>query len=205
MFIAPVCLISAGLLMISNDLLDRGNVKTFFTKEFRGFHYKMDNYLQYAPIAAVYLINFTGYKSKNSFMERSIILAEAELMMLAMVTGLKQVTHVLRPDGSDYLSFPSGHTAQAFVAATFLSREYWEKSPWIAVTGYTVAGVTGCMRMMNNKHWISDVLVGAGLGILSTNLAYMTHRYEWTKYRAKLALIPSVGSDIYGASVFLSF
>jgi len=204
-FIAPLCLLSSGLLMLSNDLLDRHDVKTFVSKEFRGYHHNMDNYLQYSPIAAAYLIDLVGYRSKNTFIEKSIILAEAELMMLAVVTGLKQVTHVLRPDGSDYLSFPSGHTAQAFVAASFLAHEYGKKSPWIAVTGYTVATVTGCMRIMNNKHWFSDVLFGAGIGILCTNIAYMTHRYEWTKYRAKLALVPVVGDSSYGASMYFTF
>ena len=205
MFIAPVCLMSAGLLMFSNDFFDRHDMKKIIRTEFHGYQHNMDNYLQFSPIAAAYLLDFAGYTSKNSFMEKSIILLESELMMLAVVEGLKQVTHVLRPDGSDYESFPSGHTAQAFVAATFLAREYWDKSPWIAVTGYSVAGVTGCMRMMNNKHWISDVLFGAGVGILCTNLAYLTHRFQWTKYKSKLALIPTVGDNSYGASAYLQF
>jgi len=41
------------------------------------------------------------------------------------------------------------------------------------VGGYTIATLTGFMRVLNNRHWISDVLVGAGIGILSADLGYM--------------------------------
>lgn len=204
-FIAPLCVMSAGLLLVSNDMLDRFDVRKFVRKEFRGYQLSMDNYLQYAPAVAAYLIDFAGYKSASSFFDKSMILAEAEIMMLAVVTTLKKTTHVLRPDGSDYLSFPSGHTAQAFVAASFLAHEYWKKSPWIAVTGYAVAGFTGCMRMMNNKHWASDVLFGAGIGMLCTELAYMAHFHSRTHSKTKLAFVPEAGNNTYGAGIFLSF
>ncbi len=51
----------------------------------------------------------------------------------------------------------------------------------------------GAMRVMNNRHWISDVMVGAGIGILSTNLAYLTHRYRWGKKKngGQTTVIPS--------------
>lgn len=77
-----------------------------------------------------------------------------------------------RPDGSSRTSFPSGHTATAFMTATMLRHEYGHLSPWIGIGGYTVATGTGLMRMANNKHWLSDVLTGAGIGILSTEVGY---------------------------------
>ena len=78
----------------------------------------------------------------------------------------------MRPDGSDNHSFPSGHTATAFMTATMLNKEYGYKSPWIGVGAYSVATATGLMRMANNKHWLSDVLVGAGIGIMATEFGY---------------------------------
>lgn len=51
-----------------------------------------------------------------------------------------------------------------------LAKEYGHKSPWVGIGAYSVA--TGLMRMANNKHWLSDVLAGAGIGILSTELGY---------------------------------
>ena len=53
-----------------------------------------------------------------------------------------------------------------------LTKEYGDRSPWIGIGAYTVASATGIMRMANNKHWLSDVLMGAGIGILSTELGY---------------------------------
>ena len=92
--------------------------------------------------------------------------------MATAVNTLKQTTHVERPDGSDRHSFPSGHTATAFMTATLLAKEYGKRSPWIGFGAYTTASATGLMRMANNKHWLSDVLTGAGIGILSTEIGY---------------------------------
>ena len=69
-------------------------------------------------------------------------------------------------------SFPSGHTATAFMGATLLAHEYGHKSVWIPIAGYSVATATGVLRILNNKHYASDVLVGAAIGIVSAELAY---------------------------------
>lgn len=53
-----------------------------------------------------------------------------------------------------------------------LTKEYGHKSSWIGIGAYSVASATGLMRMANNKHWLSDVLTGAGIGILSTEVGY---------------------------------
>ena len=66
----------------------------------------------------------------------------------------------------------SGHTATAFMTASMLVKEYGYKSPWIGIGAYSAATATGLMRMANNKHWLSDVLAGAGIGILSTEMGY---------------------------------
>ena len=58
------------------------------------------------------------------------------------------------------------------MTATMFNKEYGHKSPWIVVGAYSMATVTGLMRMANNKHWLSDVLTGAGIGILSTEIGY---------------------------------
>ena len=57
--------------------------------------------------------------------------------------------------GSNRHSFPSGHTATAFMTATMLNKEYGHKSPWIGVGAYGMATATGLMRMANNKHWLN--------------------------------------------------
>ena len=86
-----------------------------------------------------------------------------------------------RPDGRASNSYPSGHTAQAFVAATFMHEELKHKSSWYSIGAFSVATVVGGYRMLNNRHWISDVLAGAAIGIFSTKIAYLTHQYKWGK------------------------
>ena len=92
---------------------------------------------------------------------------------MIIVIGTKEATGILRPDGSTYNSFPSGHTAIAFASAEFLRMEYKDVSAWYGIAGYTVATTVAGLRMYNNRHWFSDVLTGAGVGILSTQLAYI--------------------------------
>ena len=69
-------------------------------------------------------------------------------------------------------SFPSGHTYMAFAGAELLRKEYGSDYPWRAIAGYTIATLVGLMRVRNNRHWVGDVLAGAGLGILTTDLVY---------------------------------
>jgi len=94
---------------------------------------------------------------------------------------------------------PSGHTAQAFVSATILDIEYREISPWISVGGYAVATTTAIYQMANNKHWISDVLIGAGKGIFSTKAVYFTHRYRWGK-NSNMVILPAIYKNGGGIS-----
>lgn len=79
----------------------------------------------------------------------------------------------MRPDGSTANSWPSGHTANSFVGATILHKEYGlTRSPWFSVAGYGIATATGVMRVLNNRHWVSDVMSGAGIGIFAGELGY---------------------------------
>ena len=112
-----------------------------------------------------------GEESRSSWgrMLASDVLSVA--VMASIVNTLKHTTHVERPDGTDKHSYPRD-TLQRLYAATMLTKESGTKSPWIGIGAYTVASATGLMRMANNKHWLSDVLTGAGIGILSTELGY---------------------------------
>lgn len=85
---------------------------------------------------------------------------------------IKLTTGVLRPDATNYFSFPSGHTAAAFMAATLLYKEYGFKGYWVGLVAYAAAIVTGFTRILNNRHWLFDVIIGAALGILLTDLAF---------------------------------
>ncbi len=131
-----------------------------------------DDYLQYAPAVATIVLKACGVEGRSSW-ERMIVSDAFSAVIMAGVTqGLKHTVKTLRPDNSAYNSFPSGHTATAFTCAHILHKEYGCVSPWISVGGYTVATAVGISRQLNNRHWISDVLAGAGIGILATELGY---------------------------------
>ena len=95
------------------------------------------------------------------------------LLMAGFVNSIKYTVKEKRPDNTSNNSFPSGHTATAFMCATILHKEYGNKSPWYSIGGYTLAGLTGVTRQLNNRHWIGDILAGAGIGILSADLGYI--------------------------------
>ena len=142
------------------------------------FHTSVDDYLWATPIAAVYGLNFIGVKGRSSFWCRSSRLVLAEAIQLSIVYPAKYLIGELRPDGSEYNSLPSGHTAHAFMAAAFLAKEFRHKSIFYPIVGYTIASSVGTLRVLNNRHYLTDVVVGAGIGILSINLAYLP-RFQW--------------------------
>lgn len=161
-------LIIDGLLLKGSDRHFRQLRNTYMSR----FDSRYDNYLQYLPAAVMLGMKIGGVESRSSWGRMLTSDAFSVATVFTVVQGLKRTTKVERPDGSDRHSFPSGHTATAFMTATMFSKEYGGKSPWYSVGAYTVATGTGLMRMANNKHWMSDVLVGAGIGIISTELGY---------------------------------
>lgn len=136
------------------------------------FKYEYDNYLQYAPAVVMLGLKGFGVESRSSWGRMLVSDAFSAAIMATVVNTIKYTAHVQRPDGSNYKSFPSGHTATAFMTAMMMHKEYGDRSPWYSISAFTVAAVTGVSRQLNNRHWVSDVLAGAGIGILSTELGY---------------------------------
>lgn len=134
--------------------------------------FTIDDFTQYAPMVATYGLNLCGIRGQHGYGDLTIILGTAYALMGISVNSLKSATKVMRPDGSSRNSFPSGHTATASMGAELLRREYKDVSPWIGVAGYAVAAGTGFLRMYNNRHWFTDVVAGAGIGIMSVEAAY---------------------------------
>ena len=137
----------------------------------------IDDFSQYVPIASIYGLSALGVKSKNSTKDKTIILATSYLLMGLTVNAFKKTASVERPDGTSLNSFPSGHTATAFMGAELMYQEYKDVSVWYGVSGFVVAAGTGAFRLYNNKHWLSDVVAGAGIGILSAKAGYWLYPY----------------------------
>lgn len=133
----------------------------------------IDDYSQFFGPVMTTGLKIAGVESRSDWGRYLASALMSYGIMAGFVNGIKYTAKEMRPDGSTANSWPSGHTATAFVGATILHKEYgMTRSPWYSVAGFGVATATGVMRVLNNRHWVSDVLSGAGIGIMSTELAY---------------------------------
>jgi len=209
--IIPSMLISYGVLSLTVDGLKTLNKSTRYeSSEHITPGAKIDNYMQYAPAVAVYGLNLAGVKGKHNFKDRTIIYTTSQLVSAALILPTKHLVHEERPDGSNNLSFPSGHTATAFSSAHFMFREYKDSNLWLSVSGYPIAAMTGIYRVFNDKHWVGDVVAGAGIGILSTEIAYwlfpVTSKWFASKKdREAISFAPFYQSKNIGLTIIKTF
>lgn len=180
--VMPGVLTAAGIAMDLSQGLKNTQL-SFHDAHLKNFHTAADNLLLYVPAVIPYGLDLIGIQSKTDVANRTAILIKGEILLTATGYLLKHTIHEWRPDGSNHYSFPSGHTLQVFATATMLSEEYRDQYKWMPYAAYGLATGVGLLRLANNKHYLGDVLVGAGLGILSMKLAYWTHRYKWHKHR----------------------
>ena len=171
LFIAGLAIKGDKAMFRVNQKAEDGGKKN--TQLLSDFKTGIDDYLQFFGPTAVVGLKLAGVEGRSDWPR---LLASAALsygIMAGFVNGIKYTAKEMRPDGSTANSWPSGHTATAFVGATLLHKEYGlTRSPWYSVAGYGLATATGVMRVLNNRHWVSDVMSGAGIGILSTELGY---------------------------------
>lgn len=209
--ILPTAMITYGLLSLNSDGLK--NIDTNLRKKIwienphKQFH--LDNYLVWAPSVTAFTLYAFGIQGKNNLRDKAMIYLMSSIFTNGIVHSTKKITHRLRPDGSSYKSFPSGHSAQAFVSAEFLRMEYKNVSPWYGIAGYTAAVATAYLRMYNNKHWFSDVVAGAGVGIVSTKLAYWLYpkiqHWFFKDKTAKTAFMPNFNNGAWGVGMIHNF
>jgi len=136
-----------------------------------GFNFPADDYVQYAPAALMLGLKACGYEGRSGWGQMLVADAFSVALTTAVVRTVKSTVNRTRPNKSSK-SFPSGHTATAFMTATMLYKEYGWRSPWWSIGGYTLAAFTGVSRILNNWHWMSDVAAGAAIGIGSVHLGY---------------------------------
>ena len=164
-----------------------------------------DMYLQYVPAVADLSLGLMGVPSEHGFWDRTIAAGLGFASEIILVNATKALVYEMRPDGSSPNSFPSGHTATAFLGAELVRHEYgWG---WGA-GAYAVATSVAVLRVVHQRHWWWDTLAGAGAGILCANIGYWL--LEPTKNllgiqttAGQMALCPTV--DPYSGAVCASF
>lgn len=114
--------------------------------------------------------------------------------------------------GTDYRSFPSGHTTSAFAVAAAATGEVyyrtsakggWPGWPWVAgSTLFTAATLVGVSRMYHDAHWASDVAVGAAIGTFS-GFKVVRYAYRHPQNRLDRWLLPGVAPDPDGRGAML--
>ena len=171
-------LVTVGTIMHFDDSFKVG-VRDEINRYLPDFKDTVDDITQYVPIAAAFALDAAGVRSKHSQMRKLSTLATMTGTSLIVINGLKYSIAEPRPDGTSNNSFPSGHTATAFMGAHMFHKEYKDKSPLYSIAAYTIAAVTGVFRQLNNRHWISDVFAGAGLGIGVTEFSYYLNDGWW--------------------------
>ncbi|HCN48398.1 MAG TPA: PAP2 family protein [Chryseobacterium sp.] len=166
--VAPAILFSAAAATWG----EKENIREVRNRYLPNFKVKYDDYLQYAPAATVYGLKLAGVKGRNNIGRATLSYGTSLVIMAILVNSIKYTAKVERPDGSKNNSFPSGHAAMAFTNASFLHKEYGMVNSAYSIAGYGSATLTGLGRNLNNRHWVPDILAGAGIGIISTELGY---------------------------------
>lgn len=210
--IAPGILIVAGasgLFFSPTKDLDKSISNNMI--ELRGSHkrIKIDNWLRFTPSIANFALHFSRVNSPYDTRDRILLTTTSFASVYILTQGIKHITHRTRPDGSDNHSFPSGHVATAFLGAEQMRVNYGNL--W-GVAGYTIATSTAFLRLYNNRHWFSDVIGGAGIGILSARIGYWLLPLEKQLFKinssnTKLVAIPTFNSfdKSYGINMAVIF
>ncbi len=153
---------------------------------FPNFHCRADDYIIYIPVVIWLILLFIGVKGEAPSKWYTFLKGAFSFALMWVIVGtMKSAFGELRPDGSDNFSFPSGHTSSAFAASTLLYKEYGYKAKWTAVLIFIPAVVVGVMRILNNRHWLNDVLAGALLGIVSVLLVFYWAELLYPRFKRK--------------------
>lgn len=207
----PRILIGSGIILtgtaLENDI--QHDVRNFVGSDFAT---TIDDHLWKVPLAQMYTADLLGIESKNHWFDQSKNAFIAHTINKHVTRALKDLFGKERPNGYNNVSFPSGHTSKAFTSATILYEEFKDTNPWLAYSGYVFASTTGFLRIANNAHYLSDVLAGAGLGILITKLVYhFDYLFDWNPFKnskdskESFNITPVFNSQTVGLAAIVQF
>lgn len=157
------------------------------------FSTKVDTYLKWLPLGSVFVLDAFKVDTRDDLKKQLLIDAVSVALLNSIVQPLKKVTHEFRPNLSGKEnSFPSSHTAVSFLGAEILHQELKDQYPAASLLGYGAATATGVLRILKNKHWLTDVLAGAAIGIAVGKVVYGVIK----KSKAKIKRLSAVRNQI---------
>lgn len=168
--ILPASLITVGAV---GTAIDGMNDFHLFSRRDSVKQIRIDDYMEWGMLGWVFVCDLMG-KEKHNWVDQLCLVMISEGLNAGMTRAVKYAVNERRPDGGPH-SFPSGHTANAFLGAHIAYKEFKDSSPVLAYSGYALATFVACSRLYNNRHWVADVVAGAGFGILSVELAYLCY------------------------------
>lgn len=172
--ILPASLIGVGAVALAPGFIRNGSrniTNSVIDIRANNKRLEFDDYIQYIPVASSLMLGCAGVKAKHSFRDRVFIIATSYATLAVLTNIPKLCIDEKRPEFAGHNSFPSGHTATVFMGAELVRIEY---GGWYGNGAYTIATGVGFMRMYNGRHWLHDVVTGAGVGILSARVG------EWS-------------------------
>ena len=191
-FIAPAALLGGGsaIKIFAHDSFDAAVRETVQGIRPEGRAIAADEYLRFLPFAMGAALAFAvpdaGWGRRGELLLQT---GTALVCTAALTKGLKLIVDSPRPDASDSNSFPSGHCALAFAGAELVRIQHgWA---WGSAAYGCAIAVAG-MRLYNDAHWFSDVLAGAGTGILCAQLSRLILPLEKRLLKMDLALTPTL-------------
>ena len=200
--ILPGALLTAGVAGTFLLYDFKNYVRDHFSGYKKGHTFKADDYIQYATAIGYVGLGFIpGIKTRSGLNDRLIAGVNAYATMAILVNAMKYTIMHPRPGSGTRNSFPSGHSATVFTGAELMRIEYGNP---IGLAGYAVAITVGALRIYNDRHWITDVVGGAAIGILSARIGYWLIPLEKKLFGSSkqkmltdknLALIPFIGSS----------
>jgi len=136
----------------------------------------------------------------------SLRIAGGIVASAAVSSGIKYLTGRSRPyespDDPDefkvfsgHTAFPSGHTTVAFSLASGIDHE--TSARWVPFVVYPLAGIVGWSRLRDNRHWASDVLAGAVLGMWTTHKFQVMVNGDRPEARMSFELAPGAAAATY--------
>jgi membrane-associated phospholipid phosphatase len=179
-YLKPATLILPGSLLLYGALkpvinsipkLDN-DIMNDIQEDHPAFNTSAADYLMWAPSASVYVMDAFKVKTAHRFKEHLIIDAGSILITGGIGYGMRLISRSMEVYNTNGTKFPSGHTANAFRGAEIVHQELKKSNSLLSYSGYLVATGVGIMRIYGKEHFLSEVLAGAGLGILSTKLTY---------------------------------